>query len=202
MTQAASDSAKLANAFSDGDSLVTQWGADLSPCCICCGKPASGKPISRRFETEKIEDPLSASGSRNALIDMAFLIIYAIFASAAQRAKNKRLPPKVVIFGLCAEHRLRRRVVKWLMLAAFLGGIGLFVASFIFNTAEKRTTGESNAFWQSAMPAGLIFACLVPLIISTKLQRLQFIEERGGWVWLSGAGKAFLNALVPMAQKA
>src|SRR5260221_9181369 len=113
----------IAGVFRDGDKLVAHRGADLSRFCICCGRPAAGKPIVRHLnERSSSSDYDSRSrddGGIAALLSLVMLIASLWTYVGEWRASRTR----TVTFGLCELHQRQRRSASWIIGVTFVAGL-------------------------------------------------------------------------------
>ena len=97
-----------------------------------------------------------------------------------------------VTFGLCAEHRTKRRNLVLIGWGIALSGLGLFVLAFMLTASDA---SQHSPLVPVAWLGGvvLVFASLIWAVFATATISIRRID--GNRVWFGGAGKAFLSSL-------
>jgi hypothetical protein len=148
----------------DGATLVMYKTAPLPDYCIKCNRPANGLRIRSKL-----------SWHHPALYILVFgaALFYVIIALAlSQRA--------TIDFGICAEHKSRRRMHLNIGLGLLVGGLLMSVLGFAYD-------------YPSAGLIGILLAlvAIVWLVIANKIVNVKKIDER--YVWLKGVNAEFLQ---------
>ena len=97
-----------------------------------------------------------------------------------------------VTFGLCAEHRTKRRNLLLIGWGIALSGLGLFVLAFMLTASDA---SQHSPLVPVAWLGGvvLVFASLIWAVFATATISIRKID--GNRVWFGGAGEAFLSSL-------
>ena len=155
--------------WSEGNLVVARKGAQLPYLCVKCGAPAEGKLLRRKYYWHL---PIIY------LTILAGLLIYVIVALCVRESGT-------VEIGLCRVHRNRRRVGIAVGLGGLFAGIGLFIAAAILEEGYLVPLGIL------VLLVGSIAGLLMARVLSPTKIDTQFL-------WLRGAGPAFLQTLPPV----
>jgi len=152
--------------------LVMGKKASLPDRCVKCNAPANGQRLKRNlyWHTPAIY-----------LLIFVSILIYAITAICIRKKA-------AIQVGLCDTHRSRRKiniVVSW---AAFLISIVMIVAG-----VASTNLAELSILGVLLMLGSIIYASLTVSIV-----RAQKIDKE--YVWVSGAGKDYLDSLPDWVQ--
>ena len=153
-------------AWQDGPVLVVRKGVVLPPRCVKCGDVADGSYLKRNLHWHS---PLLYF-----LILFPGLIVYAIVATVV-------LQKGTVAVHLCANHRRRRTTIIWTSWALLFAGMA---ALFDAAVSENKWLTLAGVV---LLLAAFVVACSFPLV------RARRIDTH--FMWLNGAGAAFLRAL-------
>lgn len=154
--------------WAEGDLLVIEKGAELSPLCVLCGDDAPRPHIACTMRwSQSARDAPTASAE--------------LFMSLTDSTKMR------VRLGLCARHLARRRRNRLLALLLAVLGVALIIAGFALGTLPDS---------QKMMLLGgfvMVFAGLSWLAASRRILEAVYVDH---WMAkLSGASPAFLQKL-------
>ena len=168
----------------DGDRLVVLRGADFSACCFRCARDPAGRPIVKYLHIDKSgafhRPGLSGGGNALFLLDVLEFLLWLVW-SIVDWPKSRR---RRISFGLCTEHRRRRRLLRAITNLGFPLGAVLAVAGL---------------FGDLAAPMDAIaFACGAALVTAGGIAAAsgsdpKLAGESAHFLWLKGAGQAFLD---------
>jgi hypothetical protein len=150
-----------------GDVLVVRKDAMLPPLCVKCNEPAEGGPIKRNF---------SWHHPALFLLILAGVLVYAIVALVVQTKGT-------VYLSLCARHRTRRLMMGLSAGALALGGLAMLIVAGVI--------GEG---WPAAVGGVMLLAGLIMGVANQTLTSKRIDDH---FLWLKGAGRAFLANFPP-----
>jgi predicted Zn finger-like uncharacterized protein len=155
-------------AWSQGDVLVVRKGARLPHACVKCGLAGDGKPVRKTYYWHEPWIYITI---------LAGVLVYAILAIVIRQSGQ-------IEFALCSQHRARRRNGVIISLLGVFGGIALFVAAGMSNEAYLVPFGIL------VLLGGAITGLIMARVLTPKRIDTHFL-------WLRGAGPAFLQTLPP-----
>jgi hypothetical protein len=165
----------------DGDRLVVPRAASLGDRCFLCGAPAAGAPIAMRLHVTNPYHRSFHSTTGSSLLLLLDLFAYLVFAISflidLPASRRRRIG-----FGLCAAHRMRRRLWRWGAGIAVLTGAVLVPFALVYPLAS----GPSAALFFGGL--GLIY---LAVLFSNVTAGPRLVAENPNAFWLAGAGKAF-----------
>lgn len=152
-------------AWNAGGLLVAANDAELPQRCLWCNAATNSAPCRRRFAWH----PAHLYGH------LAGGLSYLVFALP----KRKRA---TIWFHECEEHRWRRRTRLAICIGMIPVGVSLFVAAINLNSA-----------WLGFPGWGIMIGAMVFILFQLRRLRAKRIDDN--YVWLKGAGSAFLMSL-------
>ncbi len=183
----------IPGAFRDGKYLVVRRGANLSRFCLCCGRPANGKPIVKRlWLSSGVHTASGGSGASGIFAILQIIILlFGLFVLASEWLDSRK---RKVTFGLCQPHYTRRLALMAGAWAAFIGSIAaLIVGVHLMPTASAAMQG--TRFWMAValIVAAPLLGCAT-FFLGYYVPSLGAYKEVAGELWLKGAYPPFLDA--------
>ncbi len=146
--------------------LIMGKQASLPNRCVKCNVPTSGHRLTKKLYWH------------NPLIYLFFLINLLVYALAAIITRKRA----IIEISLCEQHASQRKtniLVSWILVVA---SIALIVMGFANNLISVGLAGIA------LLLGALVYAALkTPVVTARKIDK--------EYVWLTGAGKEFLNSL-------
>lgn len=170
----------------DGIHLVVPRGADFSDRCFRCGAPSAGRAIVKylHIDTNKIYRRPAGAGALSPALLILDIIGYGL-RTIAWLLDRRRSRERGVSFGLCAKHRRRRWLVRGAAILGLPSGAALLIAA-LFDLSE---------WLQDTAIALGVALCGSGLVASADNADPVLAAESADLLWLSGAGKPFLDGL-------
>jgi hypothetical protein len=194
--------------YRDEDLLVAPQAADFSRTCVCCGRPAEGKPLTKTFpsgQQESLRVPsggTSGGGGCNLVMLLIYLVGAALFVISETALEKERSLRRRITYGLCHAHRHQRRTM--ILAGAVVGVIsgGLFLGGLIVTIVMSNSqSGLTTPLPPIAAVLGLVLGWLGGRPLLRRTPRLALARESDEHFWLKGAGPAFLEAQEPWQGK-
>ena len=193
----------LTGVFRDDKSLVLKRGADISPYCLCCGRPVSGKGIRKHLVSKTEGGRFAGGGGSDAgsgvigliwfVLCLIVLLVTLISAVIAWSESRER----IVTFGLCERHR-RRRIIQmtaaWIL---FSGGVITSVGGTYLGGHASPAMGSGVMICTIALSGGAIL-WLAAAGVAATLPSISLMKEQGDWLWVTGACEPLLQVQPPM----
>jgi hypothetical protein len=149
--------------WQQGKTLIMDKTASLPDCCVKCNAPANGLRLQKRL---RWHHPLLY------LLVIPGVLIYAIVATfLSQQA--------IITFGICADHKRRRRII-WAIGAALLI-IGLLMPVAALANESGGVAGIGFL---------ILLVAIVWLVMASKFVNVKKMDER--FVWMTGINQDFL----------
>jgi hypothetical protein len=183
--------------FRDGSDLVVRGGSDFSSHCVCCARPAAGKPVQLRcIDPVDPPKPSSHAGGSGGLFEILLILLWAAIERLVGWCRAQT-PARVVRYCLCPFHRRRRLIFGICARAAFFGGLAVFAYGA---WAANHAAGLAHDLATTLMIAGPIIGSLIAVGFAFHRPRLSVSRASGDHrlFWLRHACPDFLNAQPPL----
>jgi hypothetical protein len=149
--------------WQQGKTLIMDKTASLPDYCVKCNAPANGLRLQKRL---RWHHPLLY------LLVSPGVLIYAIVATVLSQQA-------IITFGICADHKRRRRII-WAIGAALLI-IGLLMPVAALANESGGVAGIGFL---------ILLVAIVWLVMASKFVNVKKMDER--FVWMTGINQDFL----------
>ena len=158
-----------AGIWSKGSTLVMDKNASLPDLCVKCNAPAHGLRIKRKLSWHH---PLLY------ILICGAALFYVILAMALSKRAT-------IDFGICENHKRRRRKLLNIGLGLLAAGLILPVVGFGYDYPAVGLFGLL-----------LLLIAIIWLVVANQLVNVKRIDDR--YVWLSGMSKEFVAHFPPV----
>lgn len=153
-----------AGTWQEGKTLIMDKNASLPDYCVKCNAPANGLRLRKRL---RWHHPLLY------LLVIPGVLIYAIVATFLSQQAT-------IEFGICTDHKRRRRVIWGIGIALLI--IGLIMPVAALGNDQGGVAGIGFL---------VLLTSIVWLVMASKFVTVKKMDER--FVWMTGINKGFLD---------
>jgi hypothetical protein len=171
----------------DGNRLIAPRGADFSAFCFQCAKASAGQPLTKYLRVDKsslFHKPTGPGAASSALfvLDILEYLLWLVWW-VVDWPKSRR---RHIAFGLCAAHRRRRLLLRMAAIAGLPLGAAVLIGGIFADLADPLDF-IAVASGVALVGGGMVAAACLP--------DPALAGENAEFLWLKGAGKAFLDRI-------